>query len=209
MKKILAALGIIAVIIVVGSYALHKADNTKVGMQDEGKVYTNETYGFSFEVPVGFEYNQYTDSISSVGHKTEAGFDSEADIGVIQSGGEGGYQSYDAFLFESTKNMCAADGPRETIFCNKIIEQQPFEVESGLSGTVFYQNRVTKNLETGEEEIDAFGPIFAFNIQANTPESKFSALIVRAPSNLPSGEVDSDLIRQIAQSIQIEKIEQR
>jgi hypothetical protein len=209
MKKASALIVVVVILALVGFYVADKNKTIDTAQDNKTLVYANSVYGFSFEIPEGYEYNKYTEEIISVGHKTEGGFDSSAEVQVSMSGGEGGYQSFDAFLFDSTKNMCAADGPRETIYCDRIIQEQPFETSLGLSGTVFYQNRVTKNLETGEEETDAFGPIFAFNIQANTPGSKFSALIVRAPSNLRPADVNSELIRQIAESIKIDKIGQR
>jgi hypothetical protein len=105
--------------------------------------------------------------------------------------------------------MCAADGPTASINCTGVEQEQPFETVDGLSGTVYYLKEETKNLATGEVATAGKGPFFAFNISANNPEHEFTALVVHTPIALPADEVDSELIRSIAESVKINKIDTR
>ncbi len=178
----------------------NNADNTE-------QTYTSDTYGFSFDIAAGYTYKEYTDEIIAIGNPVgQDGFDAVAEVNVVKSGGEGGYHSFNDFLFETSRNICAADGPGATIYCDKIMQRESYTTESGLESTRFYLNRVHENLDTGEKAESAFGPLFAFNIAANTPESKFSALVVRPPANLTSGEIDAELVQNIADSVHVDKV---
>jgi membrane-bound inhibitor of C-type lysozyme len=169
--------------------------------------YTSGKYGFSFDIAGGYTYKEYTDEIISIGTPVgEDGFDAVAEVHVVKSGGEGGYKSFDDFVFESSRNVCAADGPSATIYCDKVQSKEPYTSPNGLEGIAFYLNRVHEDLSTKEKAESAFGPLFSFNITANTPDSKFSALVVRPPANLTAEEINSEMVRKIADSVRIDKV---
>src|SRR5690606_32807677 len=103
------------------------------------------------------------------------GFLAEAEVVVAQSGEEGGYENFNAYLFDTARNMCAADGPTGTMYCEAIVNEESFTTDTGLSGTRFYLTRIQENFTTGARIEDEFGPFIAFNLQANVPDSDFSA----------------------------------
>jgi hypothetical protein len=67
---------------------------------------------------------------------------------------------------------------------------------------------VHTNLKDGTQSVSSFGPVYAFNIQANTPDSKFSALFIYPPLSTYD-KARPELVTGIASSLQIGKIEQR
>lgn len=100
--------------------------------------------------------------------------------------------------------MCAADGPNETIYCTDVTDRQPFAASTGLQGEVLYLDRIHEDRATGAQKMDRFGPVFVFNIQANVPQSDFAALAVQPPANLSATDVQSALVRSVADSVNIE-----
>ncbi len=190
------------------NYVSIPADNKVViDQNEERQVYESSTYGFSFEVPEGEDTYQYLPEFVAVGQSIEDGFNAEVEVVVAKSGEEGGYENFESFLFDSVRNMCAADGPSETIYCSELTEQESFESDSGLSGVHFYATRVHENFRTSERKEEKFGPFIAFNIQANTPDSKFSALIVRPAVSKSVMEIHTSLVEEIASSIKMNLVE--
>jgi hypothetical protein len=200
---------IIIVFIFIGVVAWMYANNDST-LSDETSmhVYQSEDYGFSFVVPESLGLNEYLPTSIAVGTSTaDGGFASVADVDVIESDPATTYESFDDFLHNRTEIMCAADGPTASINCTGIEQEQSFETAGGLSGTVYYLKEETKDLGTGEVTTAGKGPFFAFNISANNPGHTFTALVVHTPIALPADEVDSELIRGIAESVEINKVD--
>lgn len=201
----------VAIVLIVGGVLMLTADTEPIMtdlelenqeiVETENEVYRNESYDFSFEVPVGLSVNEYTSEIVAIGQPTDGGFAAEAEVLVAQSGAEGGYENFNSFLFEVTRNMCAADGPTGTMYCENMVGENSFSTKNGLTGTEFYLSRIYENFVTGKRTEEEFGPFIAFTIQANTPESDFSALIIR-PS-VATESVNEELVRNVADTIQI------
>jgi hypothetical protein len=169
--------------------------------------YASPRYGFTFDVPEGYSHKEYAPESVSVGTPQGSdGFDSIADVRVYTAGEVTGYASYDGFVTETLKNMCAADGPQETIYCDAVEETQPFASASGLTGEALYLRRIHENLATKASTTDTFGPIFVFNIGANVPSQQFAVLAVEPPANLPEDAVDMARVRAIAQSMKIDRV---
>lgn len=207
MNRSIAISIIIAIAVLIAGYFLLRNSDRIQTNTDERRVYTSQKYGFSFEIPPNYDVRKYTEEAVSLGHQSGDAFEAEAEVQIVNSGEEGGYESFNEFLFESMRTACAADSPNESVYCDKKIQTQPFTSSNGLSGEVFYLNRIHENLRTGSTTIDAFGPIFAFNIQANVPESNYSALVIRPPANSVANAVNSEFIRSIANTVQIETVD--
>lgn len=183
-----------------------ESDNEAI---QEMATYQSEEYGFSFTAPAMQDIHEYVPEVVAIGNATANGFETEAEFNVVLSEAEGGYASFEAFLFESTKNMCAADGPNETIYCTDIMNVEEFTTDSGLSGLKFYQHRVYENFTTGTKIEDRMGPIYAFDIKANVPDSDFATLIVRPSATLKESEVNNGLIDDLAHNLRIDRVESR
>jgi hypothetical protein len=208
-----ASISIIVLIfigVVAWMYAHNDSAQPVSSDQTSTHVYQSEDYGFSFVVPESLGLNEYLPTSIAVGTSTaDGGFASVADVDVIESDPATTYESFDDFLHNRTEIMCAADGPGASISCTGVEQEQSFETTGGLSGTVYYLKEETKDLATGEIATAGKGPFFAFNISANNPGHTFTALVVHAPVALPADQVDSELIRSIAESVKINKIDTR
>lgn len=177
---------------------------TPGGSGAETVFYRNAVYGFSFGVPQGQEVYEYIPEFVAVGQPIEGGFDADTEVVVAKSSDERNYRDFEEFLTESVRTMCAADGPNATQYCTQLTRQEPFESDSGLSGTRFYAVRIYENLATGEKREEQFGPFVAFNIQANTPDVIFSALIIRPAISKSAAEAALSLVAEIANTVYIE-----
>lgn len=197
--------GIVLLLLVGGYFMLRDEDNTSMQAVQNAQQerYASDTYGFSFAIPEDYEYTVYTEDAIDIGTATTSGFTGVANVRVYASLGEGGYENFEAFVFESLKNACAADGPAETIFCSEVEDKEGFTTDSGVAGTQLSLRRVYQNLATGEERVDSFGPIFVFDLRGNVTDSDFALLAVHPPANMPSSEVQHDLVRALAQSVAI------
>lgn len=171
------------------------------------QIFTSDLYGFTFTVPEGYEFKEYAEESISIGHTlVPDGFESVADVRVYGAGEEAGYTSYDDFVFNTLHNMCAADGPSESIYCDTVDTKEPFVNAQNLQGEIVYLHRVHEDLQTHEKSEERFGPIYVFNIAANAPRSAFSILAVEPPMNSPVDAINSVQIRAIAESIEINKV---
>lgn len=64
-----------------------------------------------------------------------------------------------------------------------------------------------QNLATSEEEISGKGPFFVYSISANAPDERFADLLIYPPIPMPPDGVDSTLLREIAATMQVERLE--
>lgn len=164
--------------------------------------YSSAVHGFSFAVPAPFEVKEYLPEAVSVGQPApDDGFDAVADIRLAVAGEGEDYPSFEDFALGTLRNMCAADGPGETIHCTEARQRQPFVTASGLEGEVLYMERVHETFASSEKAVDGFGPVFLFDVSEEVPGDGWAALTVQPPANLPSEQVDSALLRQVAESL--------
>jgi len=172
----------------------------------ERSSYQNTTYNFSFEVPVGYAFTEYQPERVSVGQQRGMGFDSSADASVVSSADtDDTFEDYNAFLEDRLLTMCAADGPAETISCTGIARSQPFTAANGMSGTEFYLTEETTVLGAEVDTTTAVekGPFFAFDLSGQTEEEDMMALIIHPPIATPEGNINTTLVRAVAESVQV------
>jgi hypothetical protein len=205
-----AAFGVLVVVAIAIGLALWwwPAPDTELlpqgGENSELHTYTNEMYGYSIVYPDEVEVEEYTPEVISIGTRTLAGgFDSDVDVSVARSGGEGGYEDFEAFAFERSRNFCAADGPSETIHCERIESRSLFTSTTGVLGEELYLTLVHENFSTGASSTTRFGPIYAFDMSDRVEGSAFTALFIYEP--LPSfiDSPDSVSVRDIAESLSL------
>lgn len=213
MKNILIGGVVAAILFGAGAYlVIQHSDAVPVRqLGNERQLYQSERYGFGFEIPEGYEYFEYVPEVIAIGvpNVNGEGFDSQVDVRLYTAGEDVGYERYEDFLFETLRNSCAADGPSETIYCEEVERHQPFTTSSDISGEVMYLSRTQENFSTGAMTQDGFGPHFVFNVSANVPNAQFAVLVVGAPAYLSADEVNSELVRQVAESVQIDRVTAR
>lgn len=203
---VVLVLAVLALAYVFISKKEEKVPNENSNAEPKTSLYESKDHGFSFEYPERLDLKEYQPDFISLGKESGESFQSEVDVQVVKSH-EGSPAEFDEFVYGEARNSCAADGVNESIECTDVEQEQPFETASGLTGKVFYLKEVHKNLESGEEKIGGKGPFFVFNISANDPESNFSALVIRTPMAID--KADSSLIRSVAESVKVNKVETR
>lgn len=176
--------------------------------EESPNTYLSDQYGFLFTVADKDIY-EYTPEMIAIGHLIPDGFDADMEVNIMTSDAAADPMSYDEFVFEVTKNMCAADGPNETIYCDQIIDQQEFTNAQGLSGTVFFQRRIHENFATGERTEGRFGPIYTFDIGANVLTADHAAIFLRPSAVHEEGDIDEVLVRSVVDSLKIDRTETR
>lgn len=167
--------------------------------------YRSEAFGFSFRYPAALDVQAYTPSTIAVGTETPGGFEAEVEVSVAESGEEGGYGSFNEFIFDWGRLLCAADGPGESLNCDRVERREPFTMSTGLAGEAYYFRLVRTNVVAGTETYDTFGPVYAFNLGANVPASDFAALLVYVPLAIYGEGTDQALARDIASSLIIDR----
>lgn len=160
--------------------------------------YENPTLGYSFSYPEEYAVNAYTSEFVGVGKREGEGFLSVADVSLYE--GEE-YESFDAFVLDKARTLCAADGPDETINCTDVIDAKPFTAASGLTGNELYLLLAQKTFSTGETKTYSFGPVYVFPYEKEG--SAFAAIFVYQP--LPSflTESHADIVGGVARSFKL------
>ena len=194
---------VLALVLIIGgaAYFLMKdrgAEETPV------RSYTNATYGYTFRLPEPYEVMEYTPENISVGTPNGEGFDSEVDVAYMESGGEGGYENFEAFLFERTRLLCAADGPNESLDCTRIARLRTLETSGGATGYELTLELTRLTPSTGETATSTYGPMFAFDVSERDPESAYAAIVVYQPLPTFLTSESVNLLRRIVGSFTIE-----
>ena len=126
---------------------------------------------------------------------------------VVKSDADSEYENYEEFLIDRARVLCAADSPTETINCTDVERQNTFTSASGLTGDEFYLTLTRQNLASGTTTSATFGPIYAFAISPNVPESDHAALLVYQPLATYLVQPQPNFVRSIANSITVDRIE--
>jgi hypothetical protein len=172
------------------------------------QAYTNTTYGYSFDYPGKLAVKEYSPAYVAVGTSTGETFTAAANIDVLSSDpSDPKSESFNDFLYRQAINMCAADGPSASISCTGVASSTEATTPGGLSGELFSLTEVTTAIPSGATSTLIRGPFFAFNISANVPDKKYTALIVHVPIALPQTEVDVATIQLIVDSLSINKVD--
>jgi hypothetical protein len=168
--------------------------------------YENATYGYAFSYPRDYDVREYTPEYVSVGHATADGFDPYVEVGVAQSQGEGMFTSFSQYVKSKAEALCAADGPTGSLRCS-VARSDAYPSPTGLSGSVLYLTLTTKTTATTTSE--QMGPLYVFNISANTASSTYGALII-SPSLTHATDTDANaLAKSLADTLSINKVETR
>ncbi len=168
---------------------------------DAVRTYGSATYGFAFDVPAPYAAKEDAPGALSVGRPAPGGFESVADVRLTVAGEGEDYSSFETYALAKLRTLCAADGPGETISCGEAQQRQPFVTASGLEGEALYLARLHETFATGAVARDGFGPVFLFDVSDEVPGDGWAALAVQPPASLPASEVDSALLRRIAESL--------
>lgn len=206
MKTILTI--IVLVLLVLFAYKVFNVpdDRSSDLRSDEVAEHTYESrvYGFTFMYPSESDVREYTAQAISVGRAmSDDAFSAEAEVQVVERTEDETAASYDDFLMASVRNMCAADGPGEAIYCEDKESSEPFENDQGATGERFYVTRVHESLPSGERTTERFGPFYAFPLSETEATSTWTVLLVRPPSSDAVDDVEDDLIRDIAASVRL------
>jgi hypothetical protein len=208
MKQTVVFILILVIVAGAAAYVMQHRVHRSPGAADQAaisQVYESSTYGYSFAYPADLALVEYQPFAVAVGDAIPDGLTAYAEADVSESGEEGGYASFEEYEFERGRNFCAADGPNESISCDKIVSREPFTTDTGISGDKLTFRLIHKDLKEGTQTESTFGPVYAFNIQANTPDSKYSALFIYPP--LATYEnARPELVTAIASSLQISKV---
>lgn len=184
-----------------GIFFLTQEQDAKVETE-KALTYENATYGYSFAYPEAYALKAYTNEHVSVGTPVGEGFESLTDVSLQEAFSSDGYESFEAFVLERTRTLCAADGPDQTINCTDVVDQQAFASESGETGIEFHLLLAETTFSTGETKTYTYGPVYAFPYQKEG--AIHAALLVYQP--LPSfmEEVRADVVANVADSLSID-----
>lgn len=163
--------------------------------------YRSERYGFSFQYPEEYDLMEYTPTRIAVGHKTELGFDSVADIALME-GEADAVQSFEEFVLDQARLSCDADGPTASISCTEVKSLSAFGTSAGVTGQKFYLNERTHTFADDRFEDRDKGPYYTFNTSQNTPGA-MSFLMIHNPVTIPTEKAAEMLLRNIALSLAI------
>lgn len=168
----------------------------------EGKTYKNSVYGYSIRYPGNYDIKEYTDEIATIGVIAADSVDGRADVRVVTAQGEAGQTPQDAVSVQ-LQNLCAADGPNASFSCTGTLSTEPFTTELGETGYVLMLKGQLKDLKTNTTTDVPMGPYYVINVATSATISK--VLVIMPPLNRNAAEADVQLIRGIAESIQLKK----
>lgn len=169
--------------------------------------YHNPEYGFAFSYPETLNLRVYSAEHVALGQAGEDEFAALAEAGVFTAI-QGAFASFEAFVIDRARATCAADGPGISLRCTDVQQLVPFETSTGLVGEVFYLAHETVDVASNQViSQSGRGPFFAFNLSANLPGVQYAVLLIRPPATLEPAEVDSELLRSVAGSVRIDRVE--
>ena len=114
--------------------------------------------------------------------------------------------NYDAFITRQARNLCAADGPTESLSCTNV-ESETFTTTGGVFGKKLSLTLIRKNLQTGTTTESTYAPIYAFNVTepvtAESPLRYASVFVYPALSTLLAGSSSPALMDQVLNTLVI------
>lgn len=174
------------------------------------KIYRNDTYGYSFAYPRNGQLEAYTPQVIALASTTPQESSTVAEVSVIEASEGVSYTNFEDFLYERTRLMCAADGPEVSISCTTVQQEQRFENSAGISGVVYYLEEIHTSLRDNSiSSTSVEGPFFAFDLSTTVPRQQFLALVIHPPIPLTPDAVDNELLRTIANSVELHKVKTR
>jgi len=159
----------------------------------EKKVFTNEKYGFSLSFKNSLSAKRLSDRQFSI---INGGEEVVLEGVVLDNVGESELQSYEEFVLDSSRLLCAEQLESESK-CLLIEDISPLTSGAGVTGEVFYIRGVEQN--SG----DLRGPVFAFNV-SDENSGTVSALLIFSPFNQTFSQGRDDLVREIVDTIEID-----
>lgn len=165
-------------------------------------LYRSEKYGFSFSYPEGYELTVESPEKISVGRKNIRGIDTLVEISLVKSGDDTGIQSFEEFVLDGSRELCAINHTALTFSCSRIddvVRIAPFTTTLGFKGQVFYLKAEVKDNKTGKSLGKRRGPFYTFNTSLSTP-NEMSFLAIYNPVTLDADDANEDLILSIAKS---------
>jgi hypothetical protein len=210
MNRALIILGLI-IVLGIGTYFVVEHINKRDRIFLDGvrmEEYREESrYGYSFLFPAEYDVLEFGFENISIGTRTEEGIDALAEVVVITAASTTDYTNFEDFVYGEARIACGTDTATEVVTCGDIEQVQPFSTGSGLSGTIFYISESRRTTATGATTEGGKGPFIAFNISASVPRYEYTALIVQPPFTLPLESVNSELLRQIADTVKLIPVE--
>lgn len=183
---------------------LVQAPPSILGDQDiQPSLYTNQTYNFSLQIPKDYLTEEYTDDIVAVGNKVDDVFNRVAEGRVLKSlpSDVTVDLSFEEFVAEKVRFLCGGESDSGLTSCTDIVDQQEFITASGIRGMTFYLTEVSHDiLSTEVLQTVAKGPFYAVQLPSATEEGQLSSFVIHPPLALSPDEVQSDLIKQLAES---------
>ncbi|OHA59234.1 MAG: hypothetical protein A2589_03425 [Candidatus Vogelbacteria bacterium RIFOXYD1_FULL_46_19] len=192
-KKLI--IGVLLVVIVLLGLTLW------LGSSGAGETYQSTVYGYTFSYPADYELVEYQPSSLALGRRQGEEFEALVNVRLYTAGAAVGFNSYNDFVTDQLRNMCAADGPTETLYCTDIVERDSFMTDENFLGERLIWNRVHENFESGEALNDQWGPVYAFNFSHQLADPELAILSVE-PAFYTGPEAE-DLAKQVASSLEI------
>ncbi|OHB02875.1 MAG: hypothetical protein A2920_00325 [Candidatus Zambryskibacteria bacterium RIFCSPLOWO2_01_FULL_43_17] len=165
-------------------------------------LYRSEIYGFSFSYPEGYELTVESPEKISVGRKNIRGIETLVEISLVKSGDDTGIQSFEEFVLDGSRELCAINHALLSLSCTRIddiVRIAPFMSDAGTNGQVFYLKAEVKENTTGKTLGKRRGPFYTFNTSPSTP-NEMSFVAIYNPVVLDAEDANEDLIESIAKS---------
>lgn len=154
-------------------------------------LYGNDTYGYSFYYPPEYTVRVASEEDALIGLVEGSSFVPYAQARIAT--GTPDHGSYDDFVQETVKSLCAASS------CTNVAKKEKYSTDTNLDGVAY-----TVTLPDGS----SFGPVYTFNIGGNVQSAKFAALIIYRPTDT-TAQTDTLTAQDLASKVQITKVERR
>lgn len=200
-KKIIVG-SIITLAVVLIAWTFLRQPSTAQPEQTELRGYQNTVNGYSLLYPSSLQQKEYSPDNVVFGHISKEQVEGVVEATIMNVEGEVG-KTYEDTVGTQLMNLCAADGPTSSFSCTRVEQVQPFISVTEVSGHVFNLGGELTDLETGEKVVKGKGPFFVFPLATSATVSK--VLVIHPPLNKYADEVDSALIRSVAESVHVEK----
>jgi hypothetical protein len=165
------------------------------------KTYQNDNYEFKYPS----EYTVKVDSYEAVDLEKEGSKDLSIEVSYLNWVGMGDfYLSFEEYAVAKLEATCMADGPSQSIYCDKAISVKNFKNENNVDFYEIYLNKIYVGEDAHAEII---GPFFAADNSTNNSEKNKKGIFFTPGigASIKPGMVDKEVMNKIVSTFKFTK----
>jgi len=167
--------------------------------------YKDRENNYSFEYPVGYRLRTETDFFELSRDRKAVLYGRVSEIFATDENGEqveykNTRDEFIKYARQHAKNLCAADGPDESLYCPGVNKESVFEVGEGLTTVELYLNHIYER--NGRKTRSVYGPVYVVNLSmAGKPRTLLVEPVTQGGARRSAAPEVQQLMRALVESV--------